>query len=130
MDAGGFILWGINPFFTSLICLVKGICAGLVPGYVYKLIVKDGASERRAVVGSVLAALTAPVVNTGLFLIGLSTLFTDTLYAWSGETNVMLYIFTGLIGLNFIIEFAINAVVSPAISTVVRVATKKIINEK
>ena len=130
MDAGGFMLWGINPFFTSLICLVKGICAGLVPGYVYKLIVKDGASERRAVVGSVLAALTAPVVNTGLFLIGLSTLFTDTLYAWSGETNVMLYIFTGLIGLNFIIEFAINAVVSPAISTVVRVATKKIINEK
>ena len=81
-------------------------------------------------ISSVLAALTAPVVNTGLFLIGLSTLFTDTLYAWSGDTNVMLYIFTGLIGLNFIIEFAINAVVSPAISTVVRVATKKIINEK
>ena len=130
IDAGGFILWGINPFFTSLICLVKGICAGLVPGYIYKLIAKDGTKERRALVGSVLAALTAPVVNTGLFLIGLSTLFTETLYAWSGDTNVMLYIFTGLIGLNFIIEFAINAVISPALSTVVRVATKKIINEK
>ena len=130
IDAGGFILWGINPFFTSLICLVKGICAGLIPGYIYKLIAKDGVNEKRAVVASVLAALTAPVVNTGLFLIGLSTLFTETLYAWSGDTNVMLYIITGLIGLNFIIEFVINAVVSPTISTVVRVATKKIINEK
>ncbi len=130
IDAGGFILWGINPFFTALVCLVKGIAAGLVPGYIYKLLVKENSSNKRALAGAVLASLTAPIMNTGLFVIGLSTLFTDTLYAWSGDTNVMLYIFTGLIGVNFLIEFAINIVVSPAISTVVKVATKKIINEK
>jgi uncharacterized membrane protein len=130
IDAGGFILWGINPFFTSLICLVKGVCAGLVPGYIYKLVAGDASSDGRAVAGAVVAAISAPIINTGLFLLGLSTLFTETLYAWSGDTNVMLYIFTGLIGVNFIIEFAINSIVSPAISTVVRVATKKIINEK
>lgn len=130
IDAGGFILWGINPFFTSLICLVKGICAGLVPAYLYKIVAGNASSEARAVTGAVVAAISAPIINTGLFLLGLSTLFTETLYAWSGDTNVMLYIFTGLIGVNFIIEFAINAIVSPAISTVVRVATKKIINEK
>ena len=130
IDAGGFILWGINPFFTALICLVKGICAGFVPGYVYKLIAGDGSSDARAAVGAIVAAIVAPIINTGLFLLGLSTLFTETLYAWSGDTDVMIYIFTGLIGINFLIEFAINIIVSPAISTVVRVITKKIINEK
>ena len=130
VDAGGFILWGINPFFTSLICLAKGICAGLVPGYIYKLIAGDDSSDARAAVGAVVAAISAPIINTGLFLLGLSTLFTETLYAWSGDTNVMLYIFTGLIGVNFLIEFAINVIVSPSIATVVRVITKKIIKEK
>ena len=129
VDAGGFILWGINPFFTSLICLVKGIAAGVVSGYIYKLVAADAQSGIRQVVASVLAAISAPIVNTGLFLLGLSTLFTDTLYAWSGDTNVFLYIFTVLIGINFLIEFAINAIVSPAISTAVRAAAKQIIKK-
>lgn len=130
VDAGGFILWGINPFFTALICLVKGICAGLVPGLIYKAIAGKEPSDARILASSVVSALTAPIINTGLFIIGLSLFFTDTLYAWSGGTNVMLYIFTGLIGINFLIEFAINAIVSPAVSTIVKVATKKILKEK
>lgn len=129
VDAGGFILWGINPFLTALICLVKGICAGIVPGVIYKAMAGKEPSDGRILASSVVAALSAPVINTGLFIIGLSTFFTETLYAWSGGTNVMLYIITGLIGINFIIEFTINAVVSPAISTVVKIATKKIFKE-
>ncbi|MBE6531151.1 MAG: ECF transporter S component [Ruminococcaceae bacterium] len=129
IDAGGFILWGINPFLTALICLVKGIAAGVVPGVVYKAIAGKEPKDGRILVAAVLASLTAPVVNTGLFIIGLSTFFTETLYAWSGGTNVMLYILTGLIGINFIIEFSINAVVSPAISTVTKIATKKLIKK-
>lgn len=127
VDAGGFILWGINPFFTALICLVKGIAAGFVPGVIYKALAGKEPSDARSLWSSILAAVSAPIVNTGLFIIGLSVFFRDTLYAWSGDTNVLLYIFTGLIGINFLIEFAINVVVSPAISTVVRVATKKIL---
>ena len=130
VDAGGFILWGINPFFTALICLVKGICAGFVPGIVYKAIAGSEPSDTKMIVSSVLAALLAPIVNTGLFIIGLSVFFKDTLYAWSGDTNVMLYIFTGLIGINFLIEFFINAIVSPALSTVIKVSTRKILKEK
>ena len=129
IDAGGFILWGINPFLTALICLVKGIAAGVVPGVVYKAIAGKEPQDGRILVASIIASLTAPVVNTGLFIIGLSTFFTETLYAWSGGTNVMLYILTGLIGINFIIEFSINAVVSPAISTVTKIATKKLIKK-
>ncbi len=129
VDAGGFILWGINPFFTALICLVKGIFAGFVPGVIYKALSGKEPSDTRVFVSSVIAALTAPIVNTGLFIIGMSVFFRDTLYAWSGDTNVLLYIFTGLIGINFLIEFAINIVVSPAVSTIVKVSTKKLLKE-
>lgn len=129
IDAGGFILWGINPFLTALICIVKGIFAGFVPGVIYKAIAGKEPSDTRVLISSIIASVSAPIVNTGLFIIGLSAFFTDTLYAWSGDTNVLLYIFTGLIGINFLIEFAINIVVSPAISTVVKVATKKLLKE-
>ena len=101
--------------------------AGVVPGLIYKAIAGKEPSDSKILVSSVIAALSAPIVNTGLFLAGLSVFFTDTLYAWSGDTNVMLYIITGLVGINFLIEFAINAVISPAVSTVVKVATKKIL---
>ena len=86
-------------------------------------------TDARVLVSSVVAALSAPVINTGLFIIGLSAFFTDTLYAWSGGTNVMLYIFTGLIGINFLIEFGINAIISPAISTIVKISTKKLLKK-
>ena len=127
IDAGGFILWNINPFLTALICLAKGACAGLVPGLIYKAIAGNEPTDTKILVSSIIAALSAPVVNTGLFLVGLSVFFTDTLYAWSGGTNVMLYIITGLVGINFLIEFLINAIVSPAVSTVVKVATRRIL---
>jgi len=127
VDAGGFILWNINPFLTALICLTKGVCAGLVPGFIYKAISGKEPSDTKILVSSVIAALSAPIVNTGLFLVGLSVFFTETLYAWSGDTNVMLYIITGLVGINFLIEFGINVIISPAVSTVVKVSTKKIL---
>ena len=127
VDAGGFILWNINPFLTALICLTKGACAGLVPGFIYKAISGKEPSDTKILVSSVIAALSAPIVNTGLFLVGFSVFFTETLYAWSGDTNVMLYIITGLVGINFLIEFGINVIISPAVSTVVKVSTKKIL---
>ena len=130
IDAGGFILWGINPFLTALICLLKGICAGFVPGIVYKSIAGNEPSDVRGLISSVCASLTAPIVNTGLFIICMLLFFKDTLYAWSGDTNVMLYIITGLVGINFLVEFAINIIVSPTLSTVVKVVTRKILKNK
>ncbi len=128
IDAGGFILWGINPFLTALICLVKGTAAGLVPGIVYGLINKKGTNVGHTV-GSVVAAICAPIVNTGLFLLGLSTCFYSTLVAWAGGTGVAVYIITGLVGINFLIELCINIVISPAIATVVKAVTKQVSNK-
>jgi uncharacterized membrane protein len=124
-DAGGFILWGINPFLTALICVVKGAAAGLVPGLIYRAIMKKSTeSRKKGIVASVVAAASAPIVNTGLFLVGLSAFFYDTLVAWAGGTQVLVYVFTGLVGINFIIELILNVVLAPVVSTVVKAVNK------
>ncbi len=126
VDAGGFILWGINPIITALICIVKGAAAGFVPGLIYKALTKksDG-NQKKDIFAAILAAASAPVVNTGLFLIGLSVFFYDTLVAWAGGTQVLVYVFTGLVGINFVVELIINIVLAPVISSVVKAVTKK-----
>ena len=124
IDAGGFILWGINPFLTALICIVKGTAAGVIPGIIYKVITKNDSNQGRAALASILAAASAPVANTGLFLLGLSTCFYDTLVSWAGGTHVLVYVLTGLVGINFVVEFVINIVLAPVISTVIKVVNK------
>ena len=129
IDAGGNILWSINPFLTSLICIVKGAAAGFFPGLIYKLLTKKSDSTLMMAVAPFIASVSAPIANTGLFILGLSTCFNSTLIEWAGGTNVMVYIITGLVGINFIIEFAVNLVVSPAISTIINVITKQILKK-
>lgn len=126
LDIGGNILWSANPFLTATICFVKGIAAGVLAAWVYKLVVgknKD-CSARRKYVATVAAAITAPIVNTGLFVVGLVTFFNDILYAWAGDTNALTYIFVGLIGINFIIEFFINVILSPAVVRIIDAVKK------
>lgn len=126
IDAGGFILWGINPFLTAFICLAKGTVAGLVPGVIYKAINKNSELNKKHAIGAVLAAMSAPIANTGLFLAGLSAFFNSTLVEWASGMNVLLYIVTGMVGINFIIELGINIIVSPAIATVIKAVSKNV----
>ena len=58
---------GINPVGAVIICLLKGALAGLCAGLLYKAFEK-----KNPMLGTVLAAVAAPVVNTGVFLLGCS----------------------------------------------------------
>ena len=118
IDPSGFILWGINPFFTILICMVKGIAAGAVPALVSKLF------KKQSYFSATVSALCAPVVNTGIFCIGMLVLFHGTLVEWAGGSNALIFCLTGLAGINFIIEFVINAVFAPAILRIIKAAKK------
>ena len=120
MDVGGAILWNANPFLTAAICLIKGTAAGWVAG----LIATAFKNSRTPWVGIVLAALAAPVVNTGLFLVGLSTCFYPVLVAWAGGQEILYYVVFGLVGINFIIEFALNAILSPTVTAIVKALKK------
>lgn len=127
LDPGGNILWSANPFFTALICLVKGTAAGFIPAMVYKLVIgkKEDPSVGRKYVSALFAAISAPVVNTGLFVCGMLLFFVDTLKAWAGDSNVFTYIILGLAGLNFVVELLINIILTPAIARIVDVVKTK-----
>ena len=128
LDPGGNVLWNANPVSTAIICFAKGIAAGLVPAWLYELICgkAEKVGEGRKFAATVVAALSAPIVNTSLFVAGMFLLFKDTLYAWAGETHVMLYVLFGLAGINFLVEFLINTIMSPAIVRIVAVVKRKI----
>ena len=127
LDVGGNILWNANPILTALICFVKGVAAGFVPAVLYELVrgKKEQASSGKKYAAAMIAALSAPIVNTGLFVCGMLLFFMDTLYAWAGGTNVASYILIGLAGVNFLVEFLINIILTPAIVRIVEVVKKK-----
>lgn len=112
-DPGGSTLWNANPFLTAVICLGKGILAGLCAGAVYRGLSKT------PMAGAILAGIVSPVVNTGLFCLCLTLLFHDILIAWAAGTEVVYYIIFVLTGINFLVELAVNLVLSTVIVRVV-----------
>lgn len=118
------VLFTAQPFATSAICILKATFAGLGAGWVYKAV-----SGKNKLVASILAAASAPIINTGLFVLGGLFLVNKTLetnfVAGSGQT-VVYFVIIGCAGLNFVAEFFVNLVVSPAINTIANAIHGKI----
>lgn len=103
------------------VCLIKMGLAGLIPGLIFKVFEKKHFN-----IGVILAGISAPIVNTGLFAFFMSTLMRSDLNAAYNTTgaNFGYFLFVGMIGINFIIEFSVNAIVSPALVYVCKFAFK------
>jgi len=109
------LLLGTNAIGCILICIGKGAAAGWISGLVYKLLEKKNIH-----VGVVAAGIVCPVVNTGLFILGMLVFFTSTLESWASGQGMLYYIIFGLTGLNFIIELVVNLVLSSGITSIIR----------
>jgi len=110
-DAAPFMV--IDPFGTITVVLMKGLLAGLVAGFIYKLL-----SRKNMIVAAIAAAIACPLVNTGIFILGSYIFFIPTLTEWgaaAGYASVTAFIFLAMVGLNFLVELAINFVLSPTI---------------
>lgn len=120
-DAAAFLT--INIPGTIATVLVKGTLAGLAAGLVYKL-----ASKVNRYFGVICAALVAPVVNTGIFLLGCRLFFMDTVNGWaaaSGYEDVGAYMILSLVGINFLIELGVDLVCSPVILRLINIRKKE-----
>ena len=82
------------------------------------------ALHKKQTLGCVLAAMSAPVVNTGIFLLAMTTVLRSSLEAWAGGTDMVYYVFVVLTGVNFLVEFGVNAVLSAAIARIVKAVAK------
>ncbi len=118
-DSGTQALIQANAFWTLATCIVKATAAGWVAGLVYR------ALRKHQTLGCVAAAISAPVVNTGLFLLAMTTVLRPSLEAWASGTDLVYYVFVVLTGVNFLVEFGVNAVLSVAIARIVQVVGKK-----
>ncbi len=117
-DAAAFLT--VDAFGTIVTVLLKGTLCGLAAGYVYGLLEKQN-----RLLAVVLAAMVCPVVNTGVFLLGCLVFFMDTIVLWANGSNVIAYMFVGLVGGNFLVELALNLVLGPAIVRLVNMAEMK-----
>lgn len=115
-DAAAFL--AVNAVGTVLTVLLKGTLCGVVAGKVYRLL-----AEKNKTLAVIAAALACPVTNTGVFLVGCVLFFLNTIAAWgeaAGFTNVFEYLVVGMVGINFLVETAVNLVLSPVITRLLK----------
>ena len=118
-DAALFLQFNIPA--TIFLVFLKGILAGLAAGLVYKLIEKK---NRYAAI--ICSAVAAPIVNTGTFFLGCELFFFEDIAAQFvlKAEEVTLFIITGFIGINFIIELVVNLVLAPTIYKLIEINKK------
>ena len=114
---GGTVMYlmSLNALGCILICIGKGAAAGWISGLVYRLIAKKNIH-----LGVVVAAIVCPIVNTGIFIIGMMLFYMSTLESWAGGQAVIYYAIFGLTGVNFLVELAVNLVLSSGITSIIR----------
>lgn len=121
-DAAAFL--AVNIPATIVTVILKGTVAGIAAGLVYRAI-----SRKNQLVAVIASGVTAPVVNTGIFILGCIIFFLPTVAEWGvakGFENVFAYLFIGMAGGNFLVELAINMVLSSAIVAIINLVKKKI----
>ena len=118
-DVGGALVWAANPFMCAVMCTLKTAVAGLCAGAVYKALY-----EKNRFVAVLLAAIVSPIVNTGLFIVGMLIFFRELLASWAGGTDMLTYIILGLTGVNFLVELGVNVVLTPVVVKIIDAVKK------
>ena len=118
------MLWAASPFWLTVVCVGKAVLCGWVAGLVYKALSKN------QTLGCIVAAICAPIVNTGVFAIGMFTAFRPILQSFAGGTDLVYYFFIGMIGVNFLVELGVNAVLSAAIARIVKAVEQSLGKKK
>lgn len=121
-DAGPFM--AVNVGGTILTVLAKGIGCGVVSALAYKAFEKYN-----PYLAVIVAAVVCPLVNTGIFLLGCSLFFMETITAWAAAAgyggDVARYAVVGLVGINFVAELGFNIVLSPVIVRLLHLANSQ-----
>ena len=114
-----------HPVSTIILCILKTGLAGLAAGFLFKLFAfiakkQSSTGKKKALfaAGIIVAALVVPVINTGIFILGATLFFTDVYGSFTIVINAVLTT-------NFLIEFLVSAIASPAIVTLIKVLTSQ-----
>ena len=126
-------LFNANPVIYITLAIMKAVLAGFMAGLVYKLLGK-AFGEKLVYLKTMLASIMAPIVNTGVFALGMFAFFYPQLGAlpeqfpefFGGFSNPVQVLILGLIGFNFVGEFIVSLVLTPAVVRILDVVKKKL----
>lgn len=100
---------------TIVTCLVKTSIAGLLSGFVYRLL-----KRKNETVAAIVTSILLPIINTGLFVVCALIFFRPILEQYSSNGNIYSTLFLVLIGWNFILEFGACSLLSPVVVRLVK----------
>lgn len=107
---------------TLITVLVKGVMCGYISGLVYKAFEKWNRN-----IATILASITCPIVNTGIFILGCCIFFLDhavAIAAQIGSADTGIALFVALALGNFLFEIGINTLLSPVIVRLINIKNK------
>lgn len=125
-QATGFMQF--NVVGTIVTVMLKGILAGTAAGLVYTAIARKN-TPKTDFIAVIAAGIVAPVVNTGVYILGCVVFFFNQSIApgmAEKGMNAWQYIFGVMVGVNFPIELGINLVLASAIVYIVKLGKKMI----
>jgi hypothetical protein len=106
----------VNPIAACAISVLKTALAGLLIGLIYKAMSKSG---KHTLLNYITVSALCPVINSGIFALGMFAFFGDALLADATlstlGSGLIAIVFLGLIGVNFIVEFIVTTLLSPAL---------------
>ena len=83
--------------------------------------------------GTILSAISAPLVNTGIFVAGLYIFYSSLINGFIADNGLATtyadmtkFVFFGIVGLNFLVEFAVNVLLIPAIFQISNIVEPKV----
>lgn len=116
-------LFQASPVLLTLTCILKTTVAGFMAGLLYRLIAK-----KSPIAASYVSALVVPVLNTGLYLLGI-VFMKDAASEFLGTEATAEAVFIAvflMIWLNFVLEVVINVLFAPAICRIEHVVNSKL----
>ncbi len=117
-----------NAVGTVITVLLKGAACGFVSGLTYELVCKLFSSSSRYArhIAAVCAAIVCPIINTGVFLLGCLVFLMDAVAELSGGgVPIGQFMIFVLVGINFLLEMAVNIIFAPALVHIIKVVSKE-----
>lgn len=108
----------VNPVATVLLCLLKTGLAGFASGLVYRLV-----KTRNTLVNVGVASVISPIINTGLYIVGVIFFFMEVY----GDITALL---TTTLLINFLVELAVVSLLVVAFERILKVYGSKFLPEE
>ena len=109
----------INPVATILLCILKTGLAGLASSFIYRLL-----KRYNSLLGVGIAALAAPLINTGIYILGTLIFFLEV------YGNSVSALIVGTLTINFLIEVIVMLVLVPIFERILKIYGNKLLPDE